>query len=124
MLGFKGLNHSINQAHPYRSILAKNADCSLLHFQLVSVFLNLGLKLVNVHSARLSVLSLLVQRKTVELDQRLVRQNRRRRLPCDLPRAGTALAALGSMTAELEVEQDQDGGWVARIPAGQDPETF
>jgi hypothetical protein len=40
------------------------------------------------------------------------------------PRAGTALASLGSMTAELEVEQDQDGGWIATIPAGQDPKTF
>ena len=26
ILGLKGLSHSINQAHPYRSILAKNAD--------------------------------------------------------------------------------------------------
>jgi hypothetical protein len=28
------------------------------------------------------------------------------------------------MTAELEVELEKDGQWVARIPAGQDPKTF
>ena len=25
------------------------------------------------------------------------------------------------MTAELEVEQEKDGGWIATIPAGQGP---
>jgi hypothetical protein len=29
-----------------------------------------------------------------------------------------------AMRAELEVEQEKDGGWIVTIPAGQDPKTF
>ena len=46
---FKGLNDSINQAHPYRSILAKSAHFSLFLRQLVAVFLDLAFKFVDVH---------------------------------------------------------------------------
>ena len=81
MLSLKGLNNSINQAHPYRSILAKSAHFSLPLVQLVAVFLDLGFKFVDVHSVRLSLLNLFVQRKpsaSVNWTNVLVQRNGRR----------------------------------------------
>jgi hypothetical protein len=53
-------------------------------------------------------------------------RNSRRRPPsavvAAVRREGVQTAA--AMTAELEVEQEKDGGWIATIPAGQDPKTF